>query len=66
METDPYLEERAVKERPLLNAVDAPAIVKVLLGNSEAELIKLEHVSIVHHAVSEDTLSLMDPQPCNL
>lgn len=41
-------------------------IVKVLLGDSDPELIELGHVGVVDHPISQDTLTLMHPQAHHL
>jgi len=48
------------------SCVDLVDIIKVLLGDSDPELIELGHVGVIDHPVSQDTLTLMHPQAHHL
>ena len=65
-QTHTHLHEGGEQQRALLDLGDAAAVVKVLLGHGVTELVKLNHVCFVDHAVTEHTLHLMHPQACNL
>ena len=49
-----------------LDMPDLVDFIKVLFGHSDPELGELCHVSVVDHPVSQNTLTLMDPEADHL